>query len=558
MKRTLFVLDAHTNGHEAAVGFISQLGWNPADCNLVFCGTHEHVLNHLTSGPAYAVVAIENSIAGPVTDVVQHLASLRDAGYALEEVARLQQPIAHCLVAPAHVEHASDVQWVFSHPKAFQQCRVFLSSIGITPEQEGEKPSTAAAAKAVSKIDQHTPFPFAAIASKAAAEAYGLRILAEHIEDRSDNTTAFVLLENKADVKPVTVGIIGLNGRFGSMLATFFKKLGCTVIGADPSIPGSFSNDEIVRASDVVIFSTPISETPGIIRDVIPFIRPEQLLMDVTSIKQPAVEAMLESPAQVVGLHPMFRPELPFQGQTIIVCKARLTDPSWKTWVVNMLAATGATCTESTATEHDQYMLAVQVIPHLGNLVSALLLTESGIAIDKSLSFTSPLYRILFSLMGRLVSQNPKLYTAIVMDNPATIESLEHRIAIEQKLLAMVRDRDTDGFEDLFRQAREHFGEAVTTEANELFVRINSVLSTLYGADSVTLEFTTDDSKPGLLERVAGVFTQHGVNLTGINSVQLDRGVQFTISFEQPRNSEAVCAALDTFETWTDPRVNVC
>jgi prephenate dehydrogenase len=75
--------------------------------------------------------------------------------------------------------------------------------------------------------------------------------------------------------------------------------------------------------------------------------------MDVTSVKQPAVEAMLESKAQVVGLHPMFRPEVSFDGQTVVVCPARFTDPGWKTWVVNMLTATRAEIKWSTPAEHD-------------------------------------------------------------------------------------------------------------------------------------------------------------------------------------------------------------
>jgi predicted amino acid-binding ACT domain protein len=202
-------------------------------------------------------------------------------------------------------------------------------------------------------------------------------------------------------------------------------------------------------------------------------------------------------------------------------------------------------------------MGTVQVIPHLANLASALLITEAGVSVGESLSFTSPFYRVMFSLMGRLISQSPDLYTSIVMENPETVSMLERRIAIEQRLLEMIRNHDQAGFESLFAKANAHFGPEVTGEANELFMRILAVLSTLYGKNSVTLEFDTAQSRPGLLERVSRVFGQRQINLTGINSVALEGRIQFTISFEQSRSSDEVRRALEEIENWTEPKVRV-
>ena len=382
--------------------------------------------------------------------------------------------------------------------------------------------------------------------------------MAESIQDVPDNKTTFVLLQNEATVRQVVVGIIGINGRFGQMLKGFFDQLGCSVVGSDEKKSTGLSNAQVVEQSEVVVFSVPIKDTPAVIRLVLPEVREDQLLMDITSVKQPAVEAMLESKAQVVGLHPMFRPDVPFDGQTVVACPARLTAPTWKTWVVNMLTATRAQIKWSTPAEHDGYMTTVQVIPHLGNLTSALLITEAGVSVSESLAFTSPFYRVMFSLMGRLVSQSPDLYTSIVMENPETLTMLERRIAIEQRLVQMIRDKDQATFEELFAQANTHFGPDVTKEANELFMRILGVLSTLYGKNSVTLEFSEAQSRPGLLERISKVFSQRQINMTGINSVVLDgQRLQFTISFEQSRASDEVRRALEEIEDWSDPKVKV-
>jgi prephenate dehydratase len=84
-------------------------------------------------------------------------------------------------------------------------------------------------------------------------------------------------------------------------------------------------------------------------------------------------------------------------------------------------------------------------------------------------------------------------------------------------------------------------------------MRILGVLSTLYGKNSVTLEFSQAQSQPGLLERILRVFSQRQINLTGINSVALDGNrLQFTISFEQSRASDDVRRALEEIENWPE------
>ncbi len=477
-------------------------------------------------------------------------------GYDFVEVDKFDIQINHCLLTPQHVARIEDLDRVMSHETAIAQCGKFLDSVGITPDKRNRRDSTGNAAKAVSKLGPNVKI--GAIAPKAAAKEYGLRVLAEGIQDVPDNKTTFVLLENKAKVESVTVGIVGITGEFGQLLKNFFEQLGCTVIGSGKKRSTGLTNVEVVERTDVVIFSVPIADTVEAIREVIPYTREDQLLMDVTSVKVLPVEAMLESRAQVVGLHPMFRPERSFDGQTVVVCPARLIDPRWKTWVVNVLAATKSIIKWSTPAEHDSYMTTVQVIPHLGNLTSALLIAEAGISVTESLTFTSPFYRVMFSLMGRLVSQSPHLYTSIVMENPETVNMLERRIGIEQRLLQMIRERDSASFEQLFATAKEHFGPEVTREANELFMRILSILNTLYGKNSVTLEFTKTHSQPGLLEKVSGVFSRRHINLTGFNSVNLDgRRIQFTISFEQSRTSDEVRRALEEIEGWAEPRVRV-
>jgi prephenate dehydratase len=170
VKRKILVLDAFTNGHDAALVFIKKQGWTLGDCEIVFCGSHANVFKSLIDGPAYAVVPIRNSIAREVFEVTENLARLREIGYELNECDRLELQINHCLLVPQHVENASKLESVISHEKAIQQCGKYLDSIGITAVKRNRSDSTGNAAKAVSKLGPDVKI--GAIAPRAAAKEY--------------------------------------------------------------------------------------------------------------------------------------------------------------------------------------------------------------------------------------------------------------------------------------------------------------------------------------------------------------------------------------------------
>ena len=67
---------------------------------------------------------------------------------------------------------------------------------------------------------------------------------------------------------------------------------------------------EAAAAADVTIISVPIDLTEQVIAEVGPHVPEHALLMDVTSLKEAPVAAMLASTrASVVGTHPMFGPQ---------------------------------------------------------------------------------------------------------------------------------------------------------------------------------------------------------------------------------------------------------
>ncbi len=147
------------------------------------CATFEDALAAISSGEAdLGMIPIENSVAGRVADI-HHL--LPQSGLFI--VGEWFLPIRHQLMAPRGVK-LGDVKTVESHVHALGQCRRMIRKLGIKPIVAGD---TAGSARIVAERGDKT---CAAIASRLAAEIYGLDILAEDIEDEAHNTTRFVIL----------------------------------------------------------------------------------------------------------------------------------------------------------------------------------------------------------------------------------------------------------------------------------------------------------------------------------------------------------------------------
>ena len=142
-----------------------------------------------------AFVAIENSIEGSVNITQDTLTFDADLLIQREVVSSIE---LNLLVKPG--TSLDEIETVLSFPHAIAQCKDWLSNNLPNAVTEAAN-STADAAKQVSEASQDT---FAAIGTERSADAYGLEILVDGIQDHSDNETRFVLVA--ADGVPSPTG----------------------------------------------------------------------------------------------------------------------------------------------------------------------------------------------------------------------------------------------------------------------------------------------------------------------------------------------------------------
>lgn len=148
--------------------------------------TFEDALSAVDEGRVkYAVIPIENSVAGRVADI-HYLIPHSNLHIIGEHFLRINH---HLLVIPG--TKIEDLKIVRSHEQALGQCRRTMDALGIKREVFAD---TAAAAKHVSELGDPS---IGAVASSLAGEIYGLESIKKDIEDASHNTTRFVVFSRE-------------------------------------------------------------------------------------------------------------------------------------------------------------------------------------------------------------------------------------------------------------------------------------------------------------------------------------------------------------------------
>ena len=145
----------------------------------------DEVFHEVEGGVAdFGVVPIENSSEGTVNHTLDMFltSSLKICG-------EVELRINHHLMG--RMTDMQDIKRVCAHPQALAQCRGWLD------EQLPDVERVAASSNAEGARRARDERGSAAIAGKAAADIYGLTLLASEIEDRADNTTRFLVIGRK-------------------------------------------------------------------------------------------------------------------------------------------------------------------------------------------------------------------------------------------------------------------------------------------------------------------------------------------------------------------------
>lgn len=255
------------------------------------------------------------------------------------------------------------------------------------------------------------------------------------------------------------VAIIGGSGKMGRWFARHLLAEGDEVVisgrteskvmearrelGVDTA-----SSVEAVKDADVILLSVPIETFEDIVVELAPHIQPEQVVVDVTSVKVMPVAAMHRhlKTRLVLGTHPLFGPGAKgITGQNFVVTPTNNEEEALAEKVRDYLETRGARVSLMTPEEHDDKMAVILGLSHFIAVVAAdTLISSNKVAQPTALGGIT--YKVLLTLVESVISENPELYASIQMNLPgvAEIEALFQAKVAEWA--EMVRKKDRGAF----------------------------------------------------------------------------------------------------------------
>lgn len=229
-------------------------------------------------------------------------------------------------------------------------------------------------------------------------------------------------MDSKGTCK-TAVGIIGSQGRMGSWLLAQLRQLSLNVVGTDKVSPSNLA--AFTASCDIVILAIPSAAFSDVTKIIGSTLRPENLLIDVASLKENTVRDMLDNTdCEVIGAHPMFGPSAKsFRDQLCYICPARTT--IWLPKLEDFLISQGSKFKLMSPEKHDRLMATVQTLRHVMITSMGLALRETGFDISQDSEIAGEWFQVLTRMMTHQFDQPSELYADLAINNRHAKEVLE-------------------------------------------------------------------------------------------------------------------------------------
>jgi len=288
----------------------------------------------------------------------------------------------------------------------------------------------------------------------------------------SENDSGFKCL--KPELRPIV--IVGGHGQLGGLFARMFQLSGYQV-----RILGSRDwdrADELLNDAGLVVVTVPIHLTEGVI-DKLSSLPEDCILCDLTSVKSKPLQRMLQvHSGPVVGLHPMFGPDVPSLAKQVIVYSDGRGSEAYQ-WLLDQFVIWGASLSAIDAKEHDHGMTLIQALRHFTSYAYGLHLSRENPDIDKLLQLSSPIYRLELAMVGRLFAQDPNLYGDIILSSEQNIAMIKRFHHCFGEAIKVLEGHDKQAFVESFNVVSEWFGDysqQFMTESQNLLKQANDAI----------------------------------------------------------------------------------
>ncbi|MFC5743205.1 prephenate dehydrogenase [Dyella tabacisoli] len=229
-----------------------------------------------------------------------------------------------------------------------------------------------------------------------------------------------------------TAVVIGA-GAVGQMFAQLLTERGTLVTCFDSEPRNGAASGDACQPSgklaaaaadaELIVLALPERALSVALERIGALARRDALLVETSSVKTPleSIKHTVLRDREVLGVNPMFAPSAGIAGHVVVTVHHGAGPAS--TCFEQLLAAHGARLVALSAERHDRMTALVQALGHAAILGFADALAHAGEPLDDLLAIAPPPFRVLMSLVARMLGQSPEVYWDIQSGNPHAIQA---------------------------------------------------------------------------------------------------------------------------------------
>lgn len=216
-----------------------------------------------------------------------------------------------------------------------------------------------------------------------------------------------------------------------------------------------------VGEANAIILSVPLDTFEAVVKQIAPHTHSGQSVVDFTSLKAEPVDIMHRhiTSAVILGTHPVFGPGAKnLVNQNFVLTPTNDGETALADKVRDYLDARGARVSLMAPEEHDRMMTVILGLAHFIAIASAdTLLSMERFQEMKQIGGTT--FRVLYTLMESVISEDPELYASLQMSFP-DIGEIEGQFQQSVKTWAdLVKSGDRQAFVDRMSALKDRLEE---------------------------------------------------------------------------------------------------
>lgn len=262
------------------------------------------------------------------------------------------------------------------------------------------------------------------------------------------------------------VAIIGA-GKMGRWFTKFFLEQGISVVVSDKDHTKlarireelkveTASSVDAVKSANKILVCVPIESFENAMAEIHSYIRPEQIVMDICSVKEHPVKIMHKyiRNGAVLGTHPMFGPGVKtIKNQNFVLTPTNAEEKKLAEELGNWLKEKGAKVFVMSPREHDELMSVVLGLPYFLSIATCDTLISYGRFSDAQ-NVSGASYKFLLTLIEAIASEDAEFSTSLQINLPENNKVGELFLKKAAEWLELINKRDKKAFLDKVKRLK--------------------------------------------------------------------------------------------------------